>query len=58
MKYQLTLEFNLMVESGNKDIKKLKKTIESMYSENLIDEKTIITKYVKKHNGLFKMFYP
>lgn len=58
MKYQLTLEFNLMVESGNKDIKKLKKTIESMYSENLIGEKTTITKSVKKHDGLFKMFYP
>lgn len=58
MKYKLTLEFNLMINSGDKDIKKLKKSIESMYSKNLIGEKTTITKCVKKHDGLFKMFYP
>ncbi len=58
MKYKLTLEFNLNIETWDKSIDKIKKYIEKSYTENFIGEKTTITKTVKKYDGLFECCYP
>ena len=54
MKFDITLQFTVNVDSGNRSAKEMISLLEKMYGENTIGETVICTKCVKKHDGLFR----